>query len=723
METIRSEDTRIEGFKQVVFCFCAALALILVAPARGHATGRLVAEPPVAGLPAASIVAVPADGNARGIRLRTLNLTTTLFEDTSGAWADTGLRLELYNPGKTAVVLPLGLPGLQPEPAAMPQIVSATAGASPLALAPIAAPDRPGVQATASVTIPVKASVDIAIRYRQPLAIRDSVAGYTYMLTAANVWAGAPESTRVVITFAQDVSSERIMHLAPAAQQVRPGEFVWEWEGRKAPSNIGLAWLANSAWAELVAERSAAATSPGFAEHAALARRYWRLSTLPAPAFAPRASYYHRYVYQSIAEWRAAIAAAASSTDAVDLATANEQLAGAYLALGSRDGGAAAQSYLQLASDHLEKAAALNPADPELGASAVALQERLAEEARRRDDGMSTAGREARVRALGESEAAPAADDQARRSALVLAQAALDTRNLALARERLEGGYGEQVMALPDAGPPQIVQALVDVRTTARSRVIVLRILDEAQGDRSAALIGAAQAALRDLAPLAASRDALTLTLGYDDAPALLAWQERLAAAVPARPELAILADVLSPRRMAFPAEEESVTRQDRYVERVDLTGCAAAWEREAAKLEAAAAQTQGPDPEVGRIRAALWREDAGAWRNLARSSRATYRVEIAERGDGPDWLVARLSSWYTEGAVRREWVVPAGQARQLEAAVRSWHYDRAVVAGAALLAAPMVMLLGVLLLRRSATSRAVRRGASEVDRTPQEHV
>lgn len=694
-----------------------------VAPARGYAAEPLVAGTPGTGPSSASIVLVPADGNARGIRLRTHNVATTLIEDASGAWADTDLRMELYNPGQSAVVLTLGLPGPQAELAAMPDIMSASAGPNALVLTPLAAPDRPDVQATGVVTIPVKASVDIAVRYRQPLASRDSLAGYTYMLMGGNVWAGAPESTRIVITFAQHVSPERIMHLAPAPHSMRPDEFVWEWEGRKAPTNIGLAWLASDPWAELAEERAAAVATPGFTEHAALARRYWRLSTLPAPAFAPRASFYHRYVHQSVAEWRAAISAATADTAAVELASAREQLAGVYLALGAREGGAAAQSYVQLAADELEKASALNPADTELAASAAALQARLAEAAQGRADPMTAAGREARVRAIEKTEQEPAQAEPDQRSALVLAQAALDTGNLSLAREHLDAGFGDQVLALPDAGPPEIDRAAVHVDTTVQSRVIVLRLADGANGDRSATLIGAAHAALRDLAPLTASREALTLTLNYEDPTALLAWQERLAAALPASPELAILADVLSPRRLAWPAEEEHLTRLDRYIERVDLARCADAWEQEAARLEAAAARARGSGEMLEELRAALWQEDAGAWRSLARASSATYRVEIAERGDGPDWLLARVNQVYTEGAVHREWIVPTGQERQLEAAVRSWHYDRAALAGAALLAAPLIVLLGVLLLGRSAAARGARRNTSEVDRTPQEHV
>jgi hypothetical protein len=128
----------------------------------------------------------------------------------------------------------------------------------------------------------------------------------------------------------------------------------------------------------------------------------------------------------------------------------------------------------------------------------------------------------------------------------------------------------------------------------------------------------------------------------------------------------------------------------------VDLSSSAAAWNAEATKLEAAAAEAAGSSEPLDRIRAALWRADARAWRDLAALSKATYSVELREQGAGPDWLQARVHEFYREGSLGRQWVVRPGETRQLETAVLGWRYDRVALAAAAALG--VAALVAVLL-------------------------
>ncbi len=75
--------------------------------------------------------------------------------------------------------------------------------------------------------------------------------------------------------------------------------------------------------------------------------------------------------------------------------------------------------------------------------------------------------------------------------------------------------------------------------------------------------------------------------------------------------------------------------------------------------------------------------------------SRATYEVELQEQGAGPDWLQARVHQLYQEGSVGREWVIRAGETRQLEMAVLGWRYDRVALAtGVALLMAGLAVVV-----------------------------
>jgi hypothetical protein len=148
------------------------------------------------------------------------------------------------------------------------------------------------------------------------------------------------------------------------------------------------------------------------------------------------------------------------------------------------------------------------------------------------------------------------------------------------------------------------------------------------------------------------------------------------------------LSSALTTRRLAWPEEAGLLNRTSRYEERVDLSRAATTWNAEAAKLKAAADEAAQSDEPLERVRAAVWAADARAWRDLGSLSRATYTVELREQGAGPDWLQARVHEFYREGAVDREWVVRAGETRQLETAILGWRYDRVALAAVAVLLA-----------------------------------
>jgi hypothetical protein len=157
-----------------------------------------------------------------------------------------------------------------------------------------------------------------------------------------------------------------------------------------------------------------------------------------------------------------------------------------------------------------------------------------------------------------------------------------------------------------------------------------------------------------------------------------------------------LLSSALSTRRLAWPEQAGLVARTSRYEERVDLSRAVAVWDDQAELLEAAAATAEQSGDPLESLQAALWRSDARAWRDLGALSRATYQVELREQGAGPEWLQARVHRVYQEGTVDREWVIRAGETRQLEAAILGWRYDRlALVAGAALFV--IVLTLGLL--------------------------
>ncbi len=516
------------------------------------------------------------------------------------------------------------------------------------------------------------------------------------------MWAGAPESLSVVLTFSPAVADEQLMYATGGARSPRPATYVWGWNGVKAPSNVAVAFITGEWWRDLDTARAASAGPDAqLADHTALAERYWRLATLSPPAFAPRASFYDRCFPLALASWRAGIAAATPATPPADLARAHERLAGLYLAQGNREGGAAAQTYLQLAVDELAAAVALDPADGDLAASATALRQQLAEAAAGRGDGVGAAVHTARLTALAAGRAAPSAEQEAQQRALTQAEAAVTSGDLVGARRLLVEAFGAEVLALPDARPPSVSQALLEIRTRPGHREIALQFVDGDRGGSAGEVIAQATGALQRVAPVVSASGGLTVTLTYSDPADLVAAQSRLAAALPPLPEMALLSSALSTRRLAWPEQADLLAWVSRYEERVDLSRSAAVWEGEAAKLEAAAAEAEASGDALNRLRAALWRGDARAWRDLGGLSRVTYRAELREQGAGPEWLQDRVHQFYQEGSTDREWVVRAGETRQLEAAILGWRYDRlALLAGAGVLVTTLVAALLWLLSR-----------------------
>lgn len=694
------ENTRITFIKQVTF-LVLVFAALACSPKLVHAdsTGT------------GSITVVPGDGGARGIRLRSQTVDLVISERAGGAWADTDLRVQLHNRGATQVIMPVAIPGPQVSDTGMPEISEASLGGRPLALTPVTTPNSAQIRATATITIPVRGSVDIRVRYRQALAIENGLTSYAYLLTAGNAWAGVPESLRVSVTFAQPLRPEQILHLAPAPGSSSRGAFKWEWGGVKAPSNIGLAFMSSEWWRQLEEERAAAGMpEAGLREHVTLGERYWYLATLAPPAFAPRASFYQRFSSQAIAEWRAGIASGTPETDPVELAAARERLAGIYLAEGSRIGGAAGEVYLQLALGELDNAAVLKPGDAELKTSAGAVRSLLAGAAVRRAAARTEGATDSVHQQLVSETTAQDKAARAQAEGILLAQRAVAAGDFPDASRILTDTFGPDALRLSSARPPRISQALLYIDTGPGLRTIRLQLMDNENGAAASQVVSEAATALLGFSDILASGTAITFTLRYDGSVALLAWQDRLQAALTDLPELGLLSSVLSTRDLAWPVAETLFTRAHGYRESVDLRRSTLAWETEAARLDKAADEAEATGEPLNLLRAAIWRSDARAWRDIGTRSRAVYRVAVSGSDTGPDWLLERVHRLHQEDTSQRRWVVRAGEVRQLETSALAWRYDRLILLlAAALMLAFMAALATWAFSRAPVETRATR--------------
>ena len=266
---------------------------------------------------------------------------------------------------------------------------------------------------------------------------------------------------------------------------------------------------------------------------------------------------------------------------------------------------------------------------------------------------------------------------------LRLAQSAVAAGDIEGAREIVTEAFGAEAFALPAARPPRITQALLHVSNAAGKRTLAIRFIDAADGAAAAAVAQEAAAALSGRAAVIAAGPALTITLRYDDTAALLATQDRLAAALPDLPELALLRAALSTRHLDWPLVEGPVTLERGYQERVDLGPAAQAWDAEAEKLAAAARAAEATGQPLDQVKAAVWRSDARQWQDLAALSRAVYDARVDEQSAGPEWLVARAHQFYQEGSLQRQWSVRPGETRQLQASILGWRWDRVALAAA----------------------------------------
>lgn len=284
---------------------------------------------------------------------------------------------------------------------------------------------------------------------------------------------------------------------------------------------------------------------------------------------------------------------------------------------------------------------------------------------------------------------------------LRLAQSAAAAGDVEGAREIVTEAFGADVFAVPGARPPRVTQALLRVGNAAGERQLSVTFIDADRGQSAAAVARETVAALAPRAPVVVAGPALTITLRYDNPAGLLAAQDRLAAALPDLPELALLMAALSSRSLDWTLTEGLLTRERGYMERVDLGPAVRTWDAEAEKLERAAAGAEVTGQPLDQVRAAVWRSDARLWRDMGALSRAVYTVRVDEQGDGPEWIVSRVRQVYTEGSLQREWTVRPGETRQLEASILGWRYDRlALAAVAAALLVVVVFVTAALIVR-----------------------
>jgi hypothetical protein len=635
-----SQNSRSGRLKQVI-----ALTIGLIWLCSFAAVRAVSAETP----PTGTLTAVPTDGKHRGIQLRAQTVDATLRQTPDGMLADTILWVKLSNPGKAAVVMPVALGGPQLGPRALPQILDVTLDNQPVDLARLEpftarANGGPIIAYTLPITVPLKGSAALRVHYSQRLTEQGGLVSYTYPITATARWSGTPESLRMTLTFSPPLPPDQVLSHMPAARRTDRDGFTWHWDGQRPKASIGVAFMSPAWWREFVAARAAAATpaaSP--AEHLALSRFYRHLSEIPPPGFDAAADFYGRNFPSEIAEIQAALAAPVQGAPA-ERAAIHLRLAEILLAHAERLGSDADSAYLQSAAAELEAASTLDNTDASLRTTAAALYAQLAEAAGARGDKATAAQHLARVVALNATGQAAPPEALAQAATLERATAALAHGDLDAARRLVAEAYGPVAVTRADAPPPRANQAAVTVKTEPGERNISLRLTG---GDPAAigALLADTASAWTALPPARADvrGDQITVTLPFTDSRELMALQARLAAALPDKPELALLAAALQPRRLTWEKRSTLLGSSERYVEQIDLGPAWQTWESQADQLEAASQgdSTAAENPKLAQLQRAFWAEDAAAWRKLAAESLGNYQASLTTTEPEKHWEAA----------------------------------------------------------------------------------
>ena len=131
----------------------------------------------------AAVNMVPADGDPRGVELRTQTVDVTIGQDATGVWADTQVWFRLSNPATKPVTVPVTLPGppLPEMPTTLPDGLRITVGDRPLPVT------STGITLSGQLALPARGQLSLRLSYRQRLPDLASLTTFAYPLVQAVV--------------------------------------------------------------------------------------------------------------------------------------------------------------------------------------------------------------------------------------------------------------------------------------------------------------------------------------------------------------------------------------------------------------------------------------------------------------------------------------------------------------------------------------------------------
>lgn len=495
-------------------------------------------------------------------------------------------------------------------------------------LATIGDPASPRAQ----VSLSPGQRLELQLAYVQRLGGGPLIA-FAYPLAMAAAWPARDGSSRVRLVLPPDVPREAWLMAEPPPTDFDSAAVIWHFDRAAPEFVIQLRFLRPDMWRQIAA--------PASQEDAAA--RLARLDALLAiaAADAPAGPAFTRFYPVALAH---ALEAIRQMPDRPE-----PHLALAHLYSLHQDGdGGLSSDYAPLVAAEARLAAALGaPAERVRPLLEQALN-RLVARARREGDW---------------SEALRYLDEMARLgldpSSLVVERGEL---LIHLAKMHLQDGRWAEAARLVGMDralrPPWLGAAVVQVETGWEARTITLQMYAAPdQEEEAAAQVRHAAEALRSAggaqvnASLNEARAELRIVLSMSDAASFLELGRRLARALPADPEWALLAALLRPETFRWERSDDWLRWRVSYAETVDLRPPVDAWQVRASRIEQEAERivAEQPEPTAELVRE-LGQASAAAWRGLSRKVQVHYTLNLS-----PLYVADEPQRWLLEIDKRRQ--------------------------------------------------------------------
>lgn len=509
---------------------------------------------------------------------------------------------------------------------------------------------------------------------------------FTYGMLVGNRWKNAVGSARITVNLPVETTGEQFIALDPTVPKFDGKSLTWLWENLNPEADPGVTLIRPSAWQTLLERRAAAAQNPDDANaQLALGRMYQQLASIDSPRR-------DNFLAQAVASLESAARLAPGNVDAVKtLAQLYEQRAGAPN--GPRD-----INYISLAMEQWTKligTAGDAEARKQLGEDSfyLALDTFSRGEYERALKFLEDA-RNFAPEGAGPLYELARLENQIKLTHIAAARAEIQKGSILNALGHVRSAYGDNYQPATNLPADALALNHAEVKTTPSKREIVMQLVpypapSDATREAANQVVAALNQTAAGHAQLATAANGYTLRLDipFSDDADLRARLVKLASAIPARSDWALVRAALVPALLEFSMSDENFARRVRYREQVDMTPGQEAMQSTLNEMSATlgALNTASPDDQEAQLKLALLTDAQQWWYQQLGALTMDYELD-AGRG------------------VARRWTISPATPRTLEydsEAIRGEFYLVGAVVGVGIL---LVVVLGLARLTRRKT-------------------